>query len=165
MYLLLDNYDSFTYNIYQYLCELTTEEVKVVRNDAIDVAGIRALGPKAIILSPGPGRPEEAGCMIEVIRAFAGKVPILGVCLGHQAIGYAFGGTIVGAKEIVHGKVQPTTAWLLKRKAFPPSSRLRPSAPTARSWGCGTRLWPSKGCSSIPSRSPARAASVCSKTF
>jgi len=107
MYLLLDNYDSFTYNIYQYLCELTDEEVQVIRNDAIDVAGIRALGPKAIILSPGPGRPEEAGCMIDVIREFAGKLPILGVCLGHQAIGYAFGGTIVGAKEIVHGKVQP----------------------------------------------------------
>jgi anthranilate synthase/phosphoribosyltransferase len=109
MYLLLDNYDSFTYNIYQYLCELTDEEVKVVRNDAIDVDGIRALNPRAIILSPGPGRPEEAGCMIDVIRAFAGEVPILGVCLGHQAIGYAFGGKIVGAKDIVHGKVQPIT--------------------------------------------------------
>jgi anthranilate synthase/phosphoribosyltransferase len=109
MYLLLDNYDSFTYNIYQYLCELTDEEVQVIRNDAIDVAGIRALAPKAIILSPGPGRPEEAGCMIDVIRAFAGQVPILGVCLGHQAIGYAFGGNIVGAKEIVHGKVQAIT--------------------------------------------------------
>jgi anthranilate synthase/phosphoribosyltransferase len=109
MYLLLDNYDSFTYNIYQYLCELTDEEVKVIRNDAIDVEGIRALNPRAIILSPGPGRPEEAGCMIDVIRAFAGEVPILGICLGHQAIGYAFGGTIVGAKDIVHGKVQPIT--------------------------------------------------------
>jgi len=107
MYLLLDNYDSFTYNIYQYLCELTDEPIQVIRNDAIDVAGIRALNPRAIILSPGPGRPEEAGCMIDVIRAFAGVVPILGVCLGHQAIGYAFGGNIVGAKEIVHGKVQP----------------------------------------------------------
>ena len=107
MYLLLDNYDSFTYNIYQYLCELTTDEVKVIRNDAIDVAGIRALAPKGIILSPGPGRPEDAGCMIDVIRAFAGEVPILGVCLGHQAIGYAFGANIVGAKDIVHGKVQP----------------------------------------------------------
>ncbi|MEI8095676.1 MAG: anthranilate phosphoribosyltransferase, partial [Spirochaetales bacterium] len=107
MYLLLDNFDSFTYNIYQYLCELTDEEVRVVRNNAIDVAGIRELNPKAIILSPGPGRPEEAGCMIDVIHAFAGKVPILGVCLGHQALGYAFGGTIIGAKEIVHGKTQP----------------------------------------------------------
>ncbi len=106
MYVLLDNYDSFTYNIYQYLCELTTDEVKVIRNDAIDVEGIRALNPKGIILSPGPGRPEDAGCMIDVIRSFAGEVPILGVCLGHQAIGYAFGGNIVGAKEIVHGKVQ-----------------------------------------------------------
>jgi anthranilate synthase/phosphoribosyltransferase len=107
MYLLLDNYDSFTYNIYQYLCELTEDEVKVVRSDTIDVEGVRALNPKAIILSPGPGRPEESGCMIDVIRAFAGQVPILGVCLGHQAIGYAFGGNIIGAKEIVHGKVQP----------------------------------------------------------
>ncbi len=109
MYLLLDNYDSFTYNIYQYLCEMTDEDVQVIRNDAIDVAGIRKLNPKAIILSPGPGRPEEAGCMIDVIRAFAGQVPILGVCLGHQAIGYAFGGNIVGAGDIVHGKVQPIT--------------------------------------------------------
>ena len=109
MYLLLDNYDSFTYNIYQYLCELTTDEVKVVRNDAITVAGIRALKPKAIILSPGPGRPEEAGCMIDVIRELGGEIPLLGVCLGHQAIGYAFGGNIVSAKEIVHGKVHPIT--------------------------------------------------------
>ena len=109
MYLLLDNFDSFTYNIYQYLCELTDEEVKVVRNNAIDVAGIRALNPRAIVLSPGPGRPEDAGCMIEVIREFAGKVPLLGICLGHQAIGYAFGGNIIGAKEIVHGKTQPIT--------------------------------------------------------
>ncbi len=107
MYLLLDNFDSFTYNIYQYLCELTTDEIKVVRNNAITVAGIRALNPRGIILSPGPGRPEEAGCMIDVIREFAGKVPLLGVCLGHQAIGYAFGAAVVGAKEIVHGKTQP----------------------------------------------------------
>ena len=107
MYLLLDNYDSFTYNIYQYLCELTDEEVQVIRNDAIDVAGVRKLNPRAIILSPGPGRPEDAGCMVDVIHAFAGKVPILGVCLGHQAIGLAFGGKIVSAHDIVHGKVQP----------------------------------------------------------
>lgn len=109
MFLLLDNYDSFTYNIYQYLCELTTDEVKVVRNDQTSVDEIRRWNPKAIILSPGPGRPEEAGCMIDVIREFAGQIPLLGVCLGHQAIGYAFNGKIIGAKEIVHGKTQPIT--------------------------------------------------------
>jgi anthranilate synthase/phosphoribosyltransferase len=107
MILLLDNYDSFTYNIFQYLSEITDEEVRVVRNDQITVDGIRALRPTAILLSPGPGRPEEAGCMIDVIRNFAGQVPMLGICLGHQAIGYAFGGQIVSAQQIVHGKTQP----------------------------------------------------------
>lgn len=107
MVLLLDNYDSFTYNIFQYLSELTDDEIRVIRNDAIDVTGIEALAPASIVLGPGPGRPDEAGCMIELLKAFAGKVPILGVCLGHQAIGAAFGGRIVGAQEIVHGKVQP----------------------------------------------------------
>ncbi len=109
MILLLDNYDSFTYNIYQYLCEITDEDVKVVRNDQTTVEALRRMNPKAIILSPGPGRPEEAGCMIDVIRTFAGSVPLLGICLGHQAIGYAFGASIIGAKEIVHGKTQPIT--------------------------------------------------------
>ncbi len=106
MYLLIDNYDSFTYNIYQYLTELTKKEIKVVRNDRITCDGIEALRPEGIIISPGPGRPEEAGVTVDAIRRFAGKVPILGVCLGHQAIGYAFGGSIVPARRLVHGKTE-----------------------------------------------------------
>jgi len=104
MYLIIDNFDSFTYNVYQALCSLTDKPVKVVRNDAIDLAGIEALAPEAIIISPGPGRPEDAGVSVEAIRRFAGKIPILGICLGHQAIGYAFGARIVQARRIVHGK-------------------------------------------------------------
>ena len=106
MILLIDNYDSFTHNLYQYLREITEEEVRVIRNDAIDLDGIAALDPSRIIISPGPGRPEEAGVSVDTIKRFAGETPILGVCLGHQAIGYAYGATITGAKEIVHGKTQ-----------------------------------------------------------
>ena len=96
MLLMIDNYDSFTYNLVQYFGELG-EEVRVVRNDAIDVAGIAALSPARIVISPGPCTPNEAGVSLPLIRAFAGKLPILGVCLGHQAIGQAFGGNIVHA--------------------------------------------------------------------
>ncbi len=103
MIVLIDNYDSFTYNVYQLLARLSTEEIRVVRNDEIDLAGLVALNPSRIVVSPGPGRPEEAGVSVEAIRHFAGKVPVLGICLGHQAIGYAFGGTIVGAAFIKHG--------------------------------------------------------------
>lgn len=104
MILLIDNYDSFTYNLYQYLGELG-EEIKVVRNDQITLEEIEKLDPEAIVLSPGPGRPEHAGIMVEVIRNFYKKVPILGICLGHQAIGYAFGAKIEKARKIMHGKV------------------------------------------------------------
>lgn len=107
MILLLDNYDSFTHNLYQYLSEITSERVQVVRNDRITVDEVRALAPSRIIISPGPGRPADAGISIALIQAFAGSIPILGVCLGHQAIGEAFGGRIVGAKRIVHGKAEP----------------------------------------------------------
>lgn len=107
MHLLIDNYDSFTYNIFQTLSELTSEPVRVVRNDALTVGDIEAMAPSTIILSPGPGRPEEAGICVDVIRAFSGKIPILGVCLGHQAIGYAFGGVVKSASRIVHGKAEP----------------------------------------------------------
>jgi anthranilate synthase/aminodeoxychorismate synthase-like glutamine amidotransferase len=102
--LLIDNYDSFTYNLFQYLGELgaTTE---VVRNDAITPADIDLMAPKHIIISPGPGNPDDAGISKDVIRRFAGKVPILGVCLGHQCIGEVFGGTVERAGEILHGKV------------------------------------------------------------
>jgi len=103
MILMLDNYDSFTYNLVQYFGELGAD-IKVIRNDKISVAGIKRLKPAKIIISPGPGRPVDAGISCDVIREFAGKVPILGVCLGHQAIGYVFGGKIVQAKKLMHGK-------------------------------------------------------------
>ena len=103
MTLLIDNYDSFTYNVYQLLAKLSNEPVVVVRNDEIDIAGMEALGPKRLVISPGPGRPEDAGISVAAIKHFGGKIPILGICLGHQAIGYAFGARIVGAKHIRHG--------------------------------------------------------------
>ncbi|MBC7328251.1 aminodeoxychorismate/anthranilate synthase component II [bacterium] len=104
--LMIDNYDSFVYNLVQYIGELG-EELVVYRNDQISLEEIERLSPSAIVISPGPGRPEEAGICVALIRKFAGKIPILGVCLGHQAIGYAFGGEIVSAKKIMHGKVSP----------------------------------------------------------
>ncbi len=104
MILLIDNYDSFTYNLAQYLGELG-HEVRVVRNDAITVDDVGRAGAQAIVISPGPCTPNEAGVSLDVIRAHAGKIPILGVCLGHQAIGQAFGGRIVGAGTIMHGKI------------------------------------------------------------
>ncbi|MDH5164380.1 anthranilate synthase component II [Heyndrickxia oleronia] len=103
MIILLDNYDSFTYNLYQYLLELG-ETVEVFRNDRITVEEIRDLQPKAIILSPGPGVPDQAGICMDVIKKLHQQIPILGVCLGHQAIGAAFGARIVQAREIKHGK-------------------------------------------------------------
>jgi len=109
MIVLIDNYDSFTYNVYQYLARLSNEEIRVVRNDEITVEGIAALAPSRLVVSPGPGRPEEAGISVEAIKYFAGKIPVLGVCLGHQAIGYAFGAKIVGAKFIKHGIAEEMT--------------------------------------------------------
>lgn len=103
MILLIDNYDSFTYNLYQYFGELG-EEMKVIRNDQLSIEDINELKPEAIVLSPGPGRPENAGVCVEVIKNFYHSIPILGICLGHQAIGYAFGGTIERAQTIMHGK-------------------------------------------------------------
>src|SRR5689334_9722264 len=104
MLLMIDNYDSFTYNLVQYLGELG-EEVKVVRNDEMSVDEIEAISPARVVLSPGPCTPNEAGVSLELIGRLAGRVPILGVCLGHQAIGQAFGGRIVHAKALMHGKV------------------------------------------------------------
>ena len=101
---MIDNYDSFTYNLVQYLGELG-EDVKVIRNDELTVDEIGELAPARIVLSPGPCTPNEAGVSLEVIRRFAGRTPILGVCLGHQAIGQAFGGRVVHAKQLMHGKV------------------------------------------------------------
>jgi anthranilate synthase/aminodeoxychorismate synthase-like glutamine amidotransferase len=103
MVFVLDNYDSFTYNLVQYLGELGAE-VEVRRNDQVTVAEVQQLRPERIVLSPGPCTPREAGISIELIRHFAGKVPVLGVCLGHQAIGEAFGGTVVRARKLMHGK-------------------------------------------------------------
>jgi anthranilate synthase/phosphoribosyltransferase len=105
MLVIIDNYDSFTHNLYQYLCQLTDQPVKVFRNDKLSVDELEAMNPSAVILSPGPGRPEEAGICVEAVRRLAGTVPLLGVCLGHQAIGYAYGARIVQAQRIVHGKV------------------------------------------------------------
>ncbi len=106
MLLLIDNYDSFTFNLAQYFGELG-QEVKVLRNDAIDVAGIRMLAPERIVISPGPGTPDQAGITLTLIRELAGDIPILGVCLGHQAIGQAFGGRVIRAKQVMHGKTSP----------------------------------------------------------
>jgi len=103
MILMIDNYDSFTYNLVQYFGELGAE-MKVVLNDEMTVAEIKALGPEKIVISPGPCAPSQAGVSLEAILAFAGKLPILGVCLGHQAIGQAFGGNVVHAKQLMHGK-------------------------------------------------------------
>ena len=103
MLLLIDNYDSFTYNLFQYLSELG-EEVWVTRNDKVSLAEIEARSPRSIVISPGPGRPEQAGISSEVIRHFEDKIPILGVCLGHQCIGYSYGAKITRASEIRHGK-------------------------------------------------------------
>lgn len=103
MILMVDNYDSFTYNVVQYLAELKAE-VQVYRNDQITIAEIEQLAPEKIVISPGPCTPNEAGVSVEVIKHFAGKIPILGICLGHQSIGQAFGGEIVRAKQVMHGK-------------------------------------------------------------
>ena len=103
MLLLIDNYDSFTYNLYQYLAELGAE-VQVVRNDEVTLEDIEEMAPERIVISPGPCTPREAGISVPLVRHFAGKMPILGVCLGHQSIGEAFGGTVAGAGEILHGK-------------------------------------------------------------
>ncbi len=103
MILMIDNYDSFTYNLVQYLGELGVE-VKTLRNDAVDIAAIKAMAPAGIVLSPGPCTPNEAGISMDVIRHCAGQVPILGVCLGHQAIGQVYGGEVVRADQLMHGK-------------------------------------------------------------
>ena len=108
MLLMIDNYDSFTFNLVQYFAELG-EDVRVFRNDEITVDGIRELRPDKLVLSPGPCSPAEAGVCVEAIRAFAGKLPILGVCLGHQAIGAALGGKVVRAQRQMHGKASTIT--------------------------------------------------------
>jgi anthranilate synthase component 2 len=106
MLLMIDNYDSFTYNIVQYFGELG-QDVRVFRNDEITLADIEALKPQHIVISPGPCSPNEAGVSIAVIQHFAGKIPVLGVCLGHQSIGQVFGGDVIRARQVMHGKTSP----------------------------------------------------------
>ena len=108
MILLIDNYDSFTWNLYQYFCELGAEVV-VKRNDDITLADVAALAPEKIVISPGPCTPDESGVSLEIIQHYAGKLPILGVCLGHQAIAQVFGARIVRAQKVMHGKTSPIT--------------------------------------------------------
>ncbi len=106
MLLMIDNYDSFTFNIVQYLSELGAD-VEVYRNDEISLADIAALNPERLVISPGPCTPDEAGISVAAIKAYAGKLPILGVCLGHQSIGQAFGAKITRARQVMHGKISP----------------------------------------------------------
>ncbi|MCJ7809162.1 MAG: aminodeoxychorismate/anthranilate synthase component II [Desulfobulbaceae bacterium] len=109
MIIMLDNYDSFTFNLVQYMAELGAE-IQVFRNDKTTVAALWELNPSAIVISPGPGRPESAGISIDTIQAFSGKIPLLGVCLGHQAIAMAFGAEIVSARSLMHGKTSEVTS-------------------------------------------------------
>jgi len=106
MILMIDNYDSFTYNVVQYLAELKAD-VQVYRNDEISIADIQKMAPDKLVISPGPCTPNEAGISVEAISTFAGKIPILGICLGHQSIGQAFGGEVIRAKQVMHGKTSP----------------------------------------------------------
>lgn len=106
MLLMIDNYDSFTYNLVQYLSELAFD-VSVKRNDQISLEQVQALAPSHIVISPGPGTPDEAGITLALIKQFAGKIPILGICLGHQAIAQCFGGKVIHAKRVMHGKTSP----------------------------------------------------------
>ncbi len=108
MILLIDNYDSFSYNLYQYIGEIRSD-IRVIRNDELSVAQIRELAPERIIISPGPGRPEDAGVIIDVVKELGSEIPILGVCLGHQAICSAFGATITYAGQLMHGKQSTVT--------------------------------------------------------
>ncbi|MFB0900762.1 MAG: aminodeoxychorismate/anthranilate synthase component II [Dehalococcoidia bacterium] len=104
MFLLIDNYDSFTYNLYQYIAEISNDEIQVFRNDKISIEDCLLMKPNYIVISPGPRTPSEAGICVDLIKKVAGRIPLLGVCLGHQCIGQAFGSSIIPAGEIVHGK-------------------------------------------------------------
>ena len=173
MVLVIDNYDSFTYNLVQYLGELGAE-VRVRRNDEVTVDEIEAMAPEQIVISPGPGRPEHAGVSLDVIRRFGPTTPILGVCLGHQAIGMVYGGTVCRATAPMHGKTSTVVhdgkgvfdgidravpgrplslAGDLERRRAGASSRWRRARRrTAPSWPCATAPTRCTACSSIPSR-------------
>lgn len=109
MLVMIDNFDSFTYNLYQYLMQMGAE-VRVARNNSLTLDGLEALAPRGLVVSPGPGRPENAGITVRAIQRFSGRIPILGVCLGHQAIAAAFGGRITAARRLMHGKTSTVTA-------------------------------------------------------
>jgi anthranilate synthase/aminodeoxychorismate synthase-like glutamine amidotransferase len=109
MLVMIDNFDSFTYNLYQYLMQMGAE-VRVTRNNGLSLEDLEALAPRGLVISPGPGRPEEAGITVAAIQRFSGRIPILGVCLGHQAIAIAFGGQVTAARRLMHGKTSAITA-------------------------------------------------------
>jgi anthranilate synthase/aminodeoxychorismate synthase-like glutamine amidotransferase len=181
--MLIDNYDSFVYNLVQELGELGAEPV-VHRNDAIDMDGIRAASPDGIVISPGPGRPESAGISMEVISTFAGHIPILGVCLGHQCIGEVYGGKTVSAPTLMHGKTSqihhdatgvfaglpdPFIATRYHSLVVEPESVPDVLEVTAKTsdgvvMGLRTGLSPSRGCSSTPNRSSPRVDRPCWRT-
>ncbi len=188
MLLMIDNYDSFTYNLVQYFGELG-QQVEVVRNDALDVAGIAALKPERIVISPGPCTPDEAGVSLAVLAQLSGSVPILGVCLGHQSLGQAFGGEVVRAETIMHGKTSPVHhdgkgvfaglpspfeatryhSLVVERESLPDCLEVtawtRTSrAASTRSWACATAACRSKACSSTPSPSSPSTATTCCAT-
>jgi len=164
MILVIDNYDSFTYNLVQYLGELGAEPV-VYRNDAITVEGIRKLGPKRIVISPGPGVPSDAGITVDTIRNLAGEVPILGVCLGNQAIGEAFGGRVVRAPYLMHGKTSEIChdsatifrglpyrfkatryhSLIVEKEGLPESLEVSATTPDGLIMGLRHKTWPVEG--------------------
>jgi anthranilate synthase component 2 len=164
MILVIDNYDSFTYNLVQYL-QMLGAKVSVVRNDAAAMSDIRSWKPKAIVISPGPGRPESAGISLPLLKAFSEEIPILGVCLGHQAIGVAFGGKVVNAKRLMHGKVSAVTtdgqgiyrgirspfqamryhSLAISREDFPESLEISAEAEDGEIMGIRHREYPTEG--------------------
>ncbi len=180
MILLIDNYDSFTWNLYQYFCELGAEVV-VRRNDEIGLADIETLAPQKIVISPGPCTPSESGISLEVIQHYAGKLPILGVCLGHQAIAQAFGATIVRAAKVMHGKTSPVThtgtgvftglnnpltvtryhSLVIDPSTLPDGFEVTAGAIRRRSWGFDIANGISKACSSIRKASSASRGTRC----
>ena len=172
MLLMIDNYDSFTYNLVQYFGELG-EDVRVFRNNKITIDEIELLQPSRIVISPGPCTPMEAGVSVETIRHFGGRLPLLGVCLGHQSLAVAFGGEVVRAERLMHGKTSKIQhdgktifhqlpdpfdatryhSLIVKRETLPPALRSLPKRPRGKSWDCAIGRWASKGCSFIRNRS------------
>ena len=157
MIILIDNYDSFSYNLYQ-LAGSLYPDIKVIRNDALSLPELEEMNPKALLISPGPGRPEDAGICVDAIRFFGPRIPILGVCLGHQAICQCYGATVSYAKELVHGKEartrrskQPaTTPWPPWNPPCLPASKSPLAPETGKSWPWNTGTIPPTASSFIP---------------